>query len=142
MKEIAQGVIFDRYGRLLIYLRDNKPGLPFPDHWDFFGGHLESGETPEQALVREVEEELGVTLKEWKLFRTYVCTEGDAYPNVKHIYRARIDQAVDELTLREGQILKGIAPEERMQFKFANILGGILEDFVAAGLWPGRVDNS
>ena len=142
MRQIAQVLLFDRNGRLLIYLRDNKSDIPFPDHWDFFGGHLESEETPDQALVREVEEELGLALKDWKFFRTYVCAEGDAYPNVKHIYRARIDQAVDELTLREGQILKGIAPEERMQFKFANILGGILEDSVAAGLWPGRVDNS
>jgi 8-oxo-dGTP diphosphatase len=142
MKEIAQVVIFDRYARLLIYLRDDKPDIPFPGHWDFFGGHLEGGETPEQALVREVEEELGVTLKEWKLFRTYVCTEGDAYPNGKYIYWTRIDQAVDELTLREGQMLKSIEPEERSQFQFANIFGRILEDFVAAGLWPGRVDNS
>jgi hypothetical protein len=46
------------------------------------------------------------------------------------------------LTLLEGQRLQGIVPGERMQFKFANILGRILEDFVAAGLWPGVVDNS
>jgi 8-oxo-dGTP diphosphatase len=142
MKEIAQVVIFDRYARLLIYLRDDKPDIPFPNHWDFFGGHLESGETPDQALVREVEEELGLALKHWKFFRTYVCTEGDAYPNVKYIYWSRINRSVDELTLREGQMLKSIEPEERSQFQFANILGRILEDFVAAGLWPGRVDNS
>jgi 8-oxo-dGTP diphosphatase len=53
MKEIAQVLLFDRDGRLLIYLRDDKPGIPFPSHWDFFGGHLESGETPEEALLRE-----------------------------------------------------------------------------------------
>jgi len=72
----------------------------------------------------------------------HVCTEGDAYPNVKYIYWPRIDRAVDELTLREGQMLKSIEPEERSQFQFANILGRILEDFVASGLWPGMVDNS
>ena len=142
MRQIAQVLLFDRNGRLLIYLRDNKPVIPFPDRWDFFGGHLESEETPDQALVREVDEELGLALKDWKFFRTYVCTEGDAYPNVKYIYWSRIDRAVDELTLREGQMLKSIEPEERSQFQFANILGRILEDFVASGLWPGRVDNS
>jgi hypothetical protein len=89
-----------------------------------------------------VEEELGLALKDWKFFHAYVCTEGDAYPNVKYIYWSRIDQVVDELTLREGQMLKSIEPEERSQFQFANILGRILEDFVASGLWPGRVDNS
>ena len=142
MRQIAQVLLFDRNGRLLIYLRDNKSDIPFPDHWDFFGGHLESEETPDQALVREVEEELGLALKDWRFFRTYVCTEGDAYPNFKYIYWTRIDQAVDELTLREGQMLKSNEPEERSQFQFANILGRILEDFVARGLGPRSADNS
>ena len=141
MKQIAQVLLFDRDARLVIYLRDNKPGIPFPNHWDFFGGHLEAGETPEDALIREVDEELGLTLREWQLFRTYVCTEGDAYPNVKYIYWSLIGQATADLTLQEGQMLKSIAAEERTDVKFANILGGILEDFVAAGLWPRSVDN-
>ena len=75
------------------------------------------------------------------MFRTYVCTEGDAYPNVKYVYWSWIDQSMAELTLREGQMLKSIAAEERTDVKFANILGGILEDFVAAGLWPRSVDT-
>jgi 8-oxo-dGTP diphosphatase len=141
MQQVAQVILFDRYGRLLIYLRDNKPGIPYPNHWDFFGGHLESGETPDQALVRELEEELGLPLKDWKFFRTYDCSEGDAYPNVKYIYWSRIEQGVDEMTLREGQMLKSIELEERLQFRFANVLGRILEDFVAAGLWPVLADN-
>lgn len=142
MQQVAQVILFDRDSRLLIYLRDNKPGIPFPNRWDFFGGHLEIGETPDQALVREVEEELGLALSTWEFFRTYVCTEGDAYPNVKYIYWSRIDQVADELTLREGQMLKSIELGERSQFQFANILGGILEDFIASGLWPRSVDNS
>jgi 8-oxo-dGTP diphosphatase len=34
---------------LIIYLRDDKPDIPFPNHWDLIGGHVEEGETPEQA---------------------------------------------------------------------------------------------
>ncbi len=33
----------------------------YPDCWDVLGGHVEAGETPEQALVREVQEEVAVT---------------------------------------------------------------------------------
>ena len=141
MKQIAIGLLFDRRNRLLIYLRDNKPDIPFPDHWDFFGGHIEAGEAPEEAFVREVREELGIELTQWSFFRQYLCTEGDAYPNVKYLYWAKIDTTAEELTLYEGQRLMGITPKQRRTLKFANILGQILEDFIDSGLWPQAVDN-
>ena len=34
----------------------------YPDVWDFPGGHVEEGESPAQALVRELHEELGITV--------------------------------------------------------------------------------
>lgn len=141
MKQIAMVLLFDRHGRLLLYLRDNKPDIPFPNHWDFFGGHVEEAETPEAALVREVKEEIGIELEHWNFFRRYVCTDGDAYPNIKYLYWARIDQTAEELTLYEGQRLMSMALEQRRDLKFANILGQVLEDFIGSGLWPQAVDN-
>ncbi len=141
MIEISQALLFDRDGKLLIYLRDDKPTIPFPNHWDFFGGHVEAGETPEQALCRELQEEIGVMLESWRLFRRYECLTGDAYPNSKFIFFAEIDRRADDLTLYEGQRLTGIVAPERFEYKFANILGSVVEDFIAAGLWPDAVDN-
>lgn len=129
-------LLFDRRHRLLIYLRDNRPDIPFPNFWDLFGGHVEDGETPEGALVRELREELGIDLKEWKFFRRYVCAEGDAYPNIKHVFWATIDRDPEELTLYEGQRVRSIEPQERGNIEFANILGTIVDDFVKAGFWP------
>ena len=141
MKQIAQVLLFDRNRRLLIYLRDDKPEIPFPNHWDFFGGHVEAGESPEQALVRELKEELGIELKQWQFVRRYECLDGDVYPNVKFICRASIDQAAEELVFYEGQRLTSITIEERFDYQFANILDRILEDFIVADLWPKTVDN-
>jgi 8-oxo-dGTP diphosphatase len=136
MKEISQVLLFDPSSRLLVYLRDDNPAIPFPNHWDLFGGHLEADETPEQALVREVREELGLELKHWNFFRVYQCTRGDVYPNVKHIYWAQIDQSSAQLTLNEGQRLMSIGLNELDRINFANILREIVADFIEAGLWP------
>lgn len=41
--------------------RDNN--APYePNMWGFFGGHIEEGETPEQAVVREIKEELQIDI--------------------------------------------------------------------------------
>lgn len=141
MQQIAQILLFDRRGKLLIYLRDDKPEIPFPNCWDFFGGHVEAGETPEAALARELKEELALEIHRWQFFRRYECVRGDAYPNIKFIYYGSIDRTAEDLTLYEGQRLTSIAADERHGFRFANILGAILEDFIAAGFWPAPVDK-
>lgn len=45
-------------GRYLVQLRDDFPHLRVPGHWGLFGGRVEKGETPKEALIRELMEEL------------------------------------------------------------------------------------
>ena len=55
------GALFlDRSGRVLLGLRAPWKRA-WPCHWDLIGGRVEAGESVEEALIREVEEEVGVT---------------------------------------------------------------------------------
>ncbi|WP_347917778.1 NUDIX hydrolase [Paracoccus marcusii] len=48
--------------RLLTCLRDDRPDIPFPAHWDLPGGGREGQETPVQCALRELDEEFGLHL--------------------------------------------------------------------------------
>lgn len=49
-------------GAILTYLRDDKPGLRYANWWDLPGGGREGGESPQECLLREMEEEFGLRL--------------------------------------------------------------------------------
>jgi 8-oxo-dGTP diphosphatase len=57
MVQVVAGMI-ERQGRILICRRKAEQSHPLK--WEFPGGKVEPGETPEQALARELEEELGI----------------------------------------------------------------------------------
>ena len=58
--DVAVGVLFQADGTFLVTSR--PAGKPYPGYWEFPGGKLEDGETVEQALRRELDEELGIQI--------------------------------------------------------------------------------
>ncbi|WOB07358.1 NUDIX domain-containing protein [Piscinibacter gummiphilus] len=58
--DVAVGVLIDGDGRFLLTSRPE--GKVYAGYWEFPGGKLEVGETVEQALRRELHEELGITI--------------------------------------------------------------------------------
>ncbi len=58
--EVAVGVLIDAQGRFLLTTR--PPGKVYAGYWEFPGGKLEDGEVVAQALRRELQEEIGVTI--------------------------------------------------------------------------------
>lgn len=68
--EVVQGLVFDDGGRVLLGFRAAHKRT-YPHCWDIFGGHVEAGESLEQALVREFREELDIAV-------TRFCSLGDA----------------------------------------------------------------
>jgi 8-oxo-dGTP diphosphatase len=130
MKKIAAIILENDKGEFLLYLRDNKPGIPYPGHWDLIGGHVEDGETPEEALVREVKEELDLDLKEYAFYRKYECLTGDAYENIKYIYTGKLNIPIEKITLLEGVRPQYFSRDEIPNVKFANILRSIVLDYI------------
>lgn len=62
------GAIIERDNKLLLIKRNHEP---FKDYWCIPGGHIDFGETPEQAIKREVKEETGLIVKDLKFFGYY-----------------------------------------------------------------------
>ncbi|MEX0337695.1 MAG: NUDIX hydrolase [Arenibacterium sp.] len=62
---------------LLVIQRDNKPDIPFPDYWDLPGGGREASETPQQCVLRETREEVGLRLTENHLVWSSVAKRAD-----------------------------------------------------------------
>lgn len=58
--DVAVGVLIDAEGRFLLTSRPE--GKVYAGYWEFPGGKLEAGETVEEALRRELHEELGITI--------------------------------------------------------------------------------
>lgn len=70
MKKVAAAVIIEN-GKVLIAQRAPEDNLPLK--WEFPGGKVEKGETPEECLVREIKEELDLDVAVTGHFMNSIC---------------------------------------------------------------------
>jgi 8-oxo-dGTP pyrophosphatase MutT (NUDIX family) len=83
--------------RFLLQLRDNDPQILYPGYWALFGGHIEPGESPEVAVVREVMEEVSYALPHFEKFGIYRDEQV-----IRHVFQAPLMVNLDQLVLAEG----------------------------------------
>jgi 8-oxo-dGTP diphosphatase len=97
--EVAIAILYDPKARdrLFMQLRDNIPTILYPGYWALFGGHIEAGETPEVALVREIQEEIGYGVPEYVKFGVF--TDETA---MRHVYAVPLTVGIGDLSLNEG----------------------------------------
>jgi mutator protein MutT len=70
-------------GRILLGLRSPTKKV-WPNHWDTIGGRVEAGESLEAALIREVQEEIGVTPTAFELIATVRERQPERYGDMLH----------------------------------------------------------
>lgn len=68
--EVAAAVIVDSFENTTAVFATERGYGEFKGQWEFPGGKIEVGETPQQALIREIQEELTVKIKVGKLIDT------------------------------------------------------------------------
>ena len=115
LTQVAVGVLFQLDGRFLLTTR--PPGKAYAGHWEFPGGKIEADETLAQALTRELQEELGITIagpQAWK-------TERIDYPHaLVELHFFKVFEWQGELQMKEGQQFSW----ERLPVQVAPVLPG------------------
>lgn len=97
---VAAAVILRSDGSFLLASR--PAGKPYPGYWEFPGGKIETGESPRQALLRELDEELGIAVTE---ATPWIRREFDYTKTRVALYFFRVTGWHGEPHPREGQTL-------------------------------------
>jgi 8-oxo-dGTP diphosphatase len=104
--EVSAAIIHDKTGRIFATQRGYGE---WKDWWEFPGGKIEPGETPEEALTREIREELNAEISIDK----FVTTVEYDYPKfhlTMHCYLCSL--TTDSLHLNEHEAAKWLTKEE------------------------------
>ena len=118
-------IIENAENEILLQLRDDKPDLEYPNCWGTFGGQIEEGETPQEALVREIREELNYCVESPVLYRVYSFNGYDIY------MFSTIDKktTLNDFDVREGQRAGFFSREAAAKIPCAFNCREIVEDY-------------
>ncbi len=113
--DVAVGVLVDADGAFLLTSRPE--GKVYAGYWEFPGGKLEADETVEQALRRELQEEIGLTIGAAHAWREKLVD----YPHaLVRLHFCKVFEWTGELQMREGQRFSW----ERLPVRCAPVLPG------------------
>jgi 8-oxo-dGTP diphosphatase len=102
--------------KILIAQRNNTGR--FANKWEFPGGKIDPGETPQECLQRELQEELGLTATIGDLFsETLYCYDQGKIR--QYTYWASAVTPATDLRLSEHQAIAWVLPQEMVNYEFA-----------------------
>lgn len=115
-RPVAGAVLLHPDGRLLLQHRDDKPDIESPGLWSLFGGGLDQGESPAQAMLREIEEEVGYRPRAYR-----PLVEFSGWRTLFYVYLAEVAPPLDQLTLTEGQGFGYFQPDQAEQLALTEV---------------------
>ena len=127
--EAALGILVRR-GRIFIQKRGGS-GL-MPGLWEFPGGKIRAGESPEQALVREFSEELGIKIRPLRKIAV-IKHQYTSFRVTLHCFFCRASDEHQEPVLRAAVASRWVTTEEIAQFAFPAANGKLLKRLQANG---------
>jgi len=136
MRRGASIIFIDPSCEVLLCLRDDKAGIPFPNCWDLFGGGVEPDETPQECIVREMKEELDLTIAEPRLYKITHFDDRIEYTFFQTASRDLVDRPQ-----YEGKGKKWFSKAEIQSLPLEAIAFGfreILLEFFARRAWLSR----
>ncbi|WP_432511555.1 NUDIX hydrolase [Kineococcus sp. SYSU DK001] len=123
-----QVIVLNPRGEVLLQLRDDVPGIPYPGRWCLPGGHLEDGEEPAAAAVRELREEMSLDLPPSCLH--HVVTARRHY-GVEHTFWTPLDLDARRVPLTEGRAVRFHAIQRIRSLDLGYEDDRVLEEFFA-----------
>ena len=133
MIEVVCAVLEDGNGRFLACQR------PFGKHlgglWEFPGGKIDPGESPQSALIREISEELAIGIEVDRPLKAVVCNYGVKQIRL-HPFRCRVVRGEPHPV--EHEAIRWCAPDEFDSLEWAEADLPILEEIrtaITAGVW-------
>ena len=133
--EVVAAVIFNEKGRIFATQRGYGE---WKDWWEFPGGKIEIGETPQAALRREIREELDAEIEVGKLLRTIDYDYPDFHLTM-HCFRCTL--ATSHLTLLEHEAAKWLAPEDLDSVRWLPADTGIIQDLIKECIYSSIISQ-
>lgn len=131
VRHCVSALLVDENGKLVIQLRDDKPGLLFPAHWATLGGAIESGETPDESMKRELAEEIepAPPVTFWRYFEHHFKARGETRMVANYVYVGKLPCDLEHVKSYEGQRLAAFTAHELDTLPIAYGLEVVLRSF-------------
>ena len=117
-------IFFNDLRQILLFLRDDIPDIPYPNMWDIPGGHVEDFETPEQCIVREIKEEMGLNLNGFHEFKIVEFAD-----RMEYVFWKQENLDINKIDLTEGQCLKWFTEDDIRNTNLAYGFNQVAKDF-------------